>query len=194
MKHEAKHATEQPFKCSFCPASFRTRSNHKQHEARHKGTISRDHVCPTCSARFAVPSKLKRHMECHAEPLRCTFEGCELLFRSSFALKRHLTLHSDDYMQFNCDECGSTFRRRYQLDEHMRKHTGERPFACDLCPSRFAQPGALKVHKRVHTGEKPYVCPACGRAFSQKGALDRHKLIHDRAAGLTAAGLASYPQ
>jgi hypothetical protein len=46
----------------------------------------------------------------------------------------------------------SAFKAKYKLVNHIRVHTGHKPFDCDHCQKRFARSENLKIHKRTHSG------------------------------------------
>ena len=82
-----------------------------------------------------------------------------------------------------CETCGKVVAGGpFNLKNHERSHTGEKPFKCDVdgCDKAFAQSGNLATHKRTHTGEKPFKCDfdGCEKAFSEYSTLATHKLIH----------------
>ena len=53
-----------------------------------------------------------------------------------------------------CGRRGRPFKAKYKLINHIRVHTGERPFQCPFpgCGKVFARSENLKIHKRTHTG------------------------------------------
>ncbi|XP_029974665.1 zinc finger protein 436-like [Salarias fasciatus] len=77
-----------------------------------------------------------------------------------------------------CDICGRSFRQRSHVVDHMRTHTGEKPFSCEMCGKSFSQQCNLSRHMRTHTGEKPYCCKTCGKSFTRQSNLLCHMRAH----------------
>uniref|UniRef100_A0AAY4E4Y7 C2H2-type domain-containing protein n=1 Tax=Denticeps clupeoides TaxID=299321 RepID=A0AAY4E4Y7_9TELE len=82
----------------------------------------------------------------------------------------------------DCARESKPFKAKYKLANHIRVHTGEKPFPCPFmgCDKVFARSENLKIHKRTHTGEKPFMCEfeGCDRRFANSSDRKKHMHVH----------------
>ncbi|XP_059192784.1 zinc finger protein 879-like [Centropristis striata] len=85
---------------------------------------------------------------------------------------------------FQCEICEKAYMRKYHLQKHLMKHTGNKPhlsfgtFKCGICGKVFNSLSVLNSHLRTHSGEKPYFCNTCGKSYSHKSTLIVHIRVH----------------
>ncbi|XP_022913503.2 zinc finger protein 32-like [Onthophagus taurus] len=145
-EHMRVHTGERPYKCKFCPKSF-TQSSSVTTHIRSVHSKDRPFICEICARGFPVRGQYTYHMR---------------------------IAHSLDYKRLMCSYCGKCFVIQSKLDQHLRIHTGEKPWFCHMCSKRFATKSDLNRHLAVHSGEKRYECLLCHKKFARKGNRDVH--------------------
>lgn len=180
---EQFHAPIFKYTCSFedCDLQFKRKDQLDSHEYTHSKI--KMFICtePNCYKEYVNNAHLLRHKRiCHlknstVKTILCKYEDCLAPFNCEAKLKQHYKkVHatSPHEYEFECDICGSKFRRKTQLKAHMFTHTGYYKYNCSKCDKGFLQMGHLKRHEKLHDGRR---CDQCDAMFVNWSSLVAHK-------------------
>ena len=141
LDEETGMMNEDLFQCDFCDKAYITKKylvshQKKEHEQDLKdkqwkqriASKASDNPCPQCGENFPLKSILNEHLA---------------------------QIHDDSAaMKLQCNMCSKYLGSKVMLDNHIRTHTGEKPFKCDFCPKTFTSSKAMGFHrKEMHHAE-----------------------------------------
>ncbi|XP_061926442.1 zinc finger E-box-binding homeobox 2-like [Entelurus aequoreus] len=118
-----------PLSCPFCQHAYESAASLKDHiKCRHHRGAEL-YVCRLCGHAFSQCTQLQCHMTTH-QPI-------------SKQVSHH---HGAENRKFKCGECGKAFKYKHHLKEHLRIHSGEKPYECSNCKKRFSHSGSYSSH------------------------------------------------
>ncbi|CAH4032797.1 unnamed protein product [Pieris brassicae] len=166
--------------CKGCAAGFVVKDAYDVHMKLH-AKESGEFVCEVCNTYMKSEETLHRHKLRHYRRYRCMV--CSVRYKDKDAVAGHVSfMHSGN--TFNCDQCGSTFKRPQYLRRHIEQiHTKSTPMECPICQQVYYESGWYRNHIRKHNKEvqdsKIVKCPECDRTFKHKSYLKTHMLTHE---------------
>jgi len=155
---------EFPRKCGFCSIIVRDREELTKHVTVHK-----PYFCSRCFSCFGRCARLRAHNK----------KDCLKPFR----VVKDKVLGPKQDQAILCAVCDKTFTQKRHYLEHVRIHTGEKPYKCELlsCNRTFRFSFSLKLHMRRHNDDRPYACKYCPKKFfTSKDAHTHEVFSHTR--------------
>jgi len=97
---------------------------------------------------------------------------------SNTAVSEYENQIQNDMWPIDCIKCNAVLTSLDNFNIHMNDHWSDDK-CCPVCgllinSKRFN----FKQHLKIHTGEKPFVCQVCNRAFRQKAHMVKHVTTH----------------
>ncbi|XP_060899224.1 zinc finger E-box-binding homeobox 2-like isoform X1 [Labrus mixtus] len=142
------------------PAIWSPGAQHRSPESADAGRTQQ--ACPFCHRMFQRGASLRDHIrycqDREGAHMACPLCGYTATHRAQ--MERHLALHNqlqdkqsamclDQAMEtrkFKCLQCGKAFKYKHHLKEHLRIHSGEKPYECSNCKKRFSHSGSYSSH------------------------------------------------
>ncbi|KAK5872210.1 hypothetical protein PBY51_012930 [Eleginops maclovinus] len=141
------------------PAIWSPGAQHSSPEGADAGRT--EQACPFCHRLFQRGASLRDHIKYCQERegghMVCPLCGYTATLRAQ--MERHLALHNQmqeksvlamdqgiETRKFKCLQCGKAFKYKHHLKEHLRIHSGEKPYECSNCKKRFSHSGSYSSH------------------------------------------------
>ncbi|KAM9393621.1 zinc finger protein 131 isoform 2-T3 [Pholidichthys leucotaenia] len=157
------------YRCNKCDRTFKLYYHLKQHLKTHLGLVEKPHTCSLCGKAYTREGALKQHIS------TSHYDAEEFSRNQKPPKKVHI-----------CEYCKKHFDHFGHFKEHLRKHTGEKPYACPDCHERFARNSTLKCHLAACQNgagakkgrKKLYECQVCSSVFNSWDHFKDHLVSH----------------
>ncbi|XP_027839132.2 zinc finger protein 423-like [Aphis gossypii] len=129
------------------------------------------YFCKICKMKFADNITLQEHSKIHiVDMYNC--KDCGQQFETNVTLGNHIMEnHSGDNFISN----KNNHIKNYENQNTSLEIINNNPAQCKVCLKILKDPGYLREHMRLHTGDKPFKCDLCNMTFRFKSNLRMHQ-------------------
>lgn len=121
LKHLKEiHGITFTFNCDVCQSVFPSRRALTMHTNKFHTEKTQ---CEVCKKSFSCVTTLKKHMVSHTGERNYVCSLCQKAYRHQKSLKQHMRSHvqSEQFVKFNCSECGNGFPNRNDFNRHVKE-------------------------------------------------------------------------
>jgi uncharacterized Zn-finger protein len=101
-------------------------------------------------------------------------DKCDMIFKSSEALKRHIKTHFIKAELLSDDDDDST------VSGQRGKKGNATNLGCNVCGESFTEALDLLAHAEIHARFQPFKCLLCGETFFEENKIKMHLMDHHR--------------
>ena len=135
------------FRCTQCDYTCRFPNGLDYHKKKHHGA-GEQFTCSVCGYVCCLKQNLTQHMRQHTGEKPYTCEFCDYRSASKSGLRYHVRTRHDKESLISCSVCGYKAYNTYVLTQHLRKHSGLKPFNCSICGTSYGIKTSLKYHMK----------------------------------------------
>lgn len=151
--------------CDDCGGSFKSKCKLKVHWK--KVHLLSKLICPTCKRQF----KSFKAFNIHKKKLLKSCRAASKVRIEGVGRKR----------VFHCKDCDYSTARIKDIDSHLVKHSGLRPYQCKDCLKCFTQHASLQGHREASHKDYRVVatCHYCGKIIKGRNRFYKHLKQHE---------------
>jgi len=173
QKHIKTH-NSCPQKCNECYKMYTTVESLKKHITQMHSEKRLE--CDECEKMFSSIAVLNQHKNAvHVlKSFKC--DQCKFRSKTNKDLKKHINrVHNGlPYILYKCDLCDFQGTNGNLKKHKEAVHENKKNWFCKACPYSTYRKRDFQNHMRIHTGEKPYQCKTCRTYFKQAGTANKH--------------------